>query len=89
MTGFMLISIILLINYSLIIFFFYDKFHLYSSSFLCIDLISFLSFVSNELFLSLWINFLADMYMHMFPHIICFMYSNFAPYKVIRNPESR
>ena len=44
--------------------FFYDKFHLYSSSFLCIDLISFLSFVSNDLFLSLWINglinFLAD-----------------------------
>ena len=41
--------------------FFHDKFHLYSSSFLCIDLISFLSFVSNDLFLSLWINFQADM----------------------------
>ena len=56
--------------------FFHDKFHLYSSSFLCIDFISFLSFVSNDLFLSLWIYFLTDMYMHMFPHIICFMYSN-------------
>ena len=54
----MLMSIILLINYSLIFIrslcniFFILNYYTYSSSFPCIDLIQFLSFVCNDLVLS-------------------------------------
>lgn len=41
-------------------------------SFLRIDLLQFLSFVCDDLVLSLCINFLADMFMHMFSHIYYF-----------------